>query len=144
MIGASPRQVDLLRLIAQAEDESRPAPTYRELLDMLEVTSTYAVACLIRGLHKKDLLQPGQPNGARQLRLSEAGWAELGVGPERRAARRLSAAAAKHAQDLARAAYHEAVRAFYPACIEGAVLDEAFDAWWKARAEPTQALGGDQ
>lgn len=69
-------QLRVLGLIYEAWEKREPCPTVRELMAELSVASTNAVACVLRALEEKGLLEsPARKNRSR--RITDAGRAVL-------------------------------------------------------------------
>ena len=81
MIGLTHRQRQLLEFVASRFSSSEHvAPSYREIAEHLGGMSTNAVNCHLTALRRKGFVE--LPNGkARSLRLTEAGWKQVGYGP---------------------------------------------------------------
>jgi SOS-response transcriptional repressor LexA len=72
---ATPRQLEVLRLIGERLASGRNAPGYRDLLTALGVSSTNAIRSHIDALVRKELLRRED----REVWPTPAGWNALGL-----------------------------------------------------------------
>lgn len=76
MTAPSPRQRQVLRFIAQSIASRGVPPTYRELCDLLGVSSTNAVNDLLAALERKGLIRRDVMK-SRAVVPTRAGWLEV-------------------------------------------------------------------
>lgn len=134
----TPRQLEVLALIADRNARSMPAPTFRELATALGLRSVNAVADLVMWLDKKGMLEPRIPFASRMLRVSPAGCAVLGLVPDRRLS---DGSPSEFGPSAASIASEVAWSAFCAGAHLASGTRQPMAAWWGAATTPRDAIG---